>query len=56
MKISDERCFMLYCNLTAARENDITVYLNRQSVQGAPYDDITISAVITKNGKPGKVA
>lgn len=42
MKISDERCFMLWCGLTAAREDDITVYLNRQSVQGAPYDDITI--------------
>lgn len=42
MKVSDERCFMLWCDLTSARENDITVYLNRQSVRDAPYDEITI--------------
>lgn len=42
MKISDERCFMLYCNLTAAEENDIPVYLNKQSITDALYDEVSV--------------
>lgn len=66
MKISDDRCFMLWCNLTSARENDITK--NGVAVKGVPGrfgtmyggfqpgDLVSIDDPPTSSDVPGKEA